>query len=208
MDRGVESTRDQHQIWLELASNREKQRFARVHVVVIAQLYDFVVVSIVFVDQRACLPRHVDVEASTFTLTDVLALAVFSEWIESKVIASMQGHQHDLVRVVKYALGPITLVNVPIKDQHFFALINSVLSSDRNAIQEAKSIGFRLVSVMTGWSDNRVASRSFLWLTRQAKVNTRETSIYSNPARVVSVHIFIVVFGIHIRGALSWFERL
>ena len=202
MDSRVKPARHKDQVRLKLPSNRKQQSFACMLIIVIPDGHNFVIASILFVNQRACLPCHVHIKTSAVTLAHVVTFAVFPERVKSKVITAVQRHQHDFVCFIKRVLGPITLVNVPIEDQHLLSLVNSVLSRYRNLIKEAEAISLGLVCVVARGSDNRITCCPFLRL-RQTKVDTSEACIHCDPARIVRVHVFVVVFGVQVARALA-----
>ena len=52
----------------------------------------------------------------------------------------MEAHVEDLIRVVKDVLSTVTMVYIPVKDQHFFAFIYSMLCSYCDIIEEAEAL--------------------------------------------------------------------
>ena len=93
-----------------------------------------------FVRDFTGLPGHVDVKTGSFATTYELRFAVFAPWKESHIIIPMKAHVKHLIRVVKDVLGAISMVNVPIDNQNFLALISSILGRYRNIIKEAEAM--------------------------------------------------------------------
>ena len=72
MDRAVEATRDQDQVWLELAGDGEKKFVAGVFVLIAPKVSHFVHVSVSLVCHMTSFPSHVDIEPSTWTFSNVV----------------------------------------------------------------------------------------------------------------------------------------
>ena len=85
------------------------------------------------------MPRHVDIEASASTFTDVVWVSIISTGIERSFVRSVKRLQHDSITVIEDCLCAITLMNVPIKDQHFLSLLHSQLSHQYNIVEEAET---------------------------------------------------------------------
>ena len=70
----------------------------------------------------------------------------------------MQAHIKHLVTLIENVLSAITVVNVPIKYQNFLALIDSVLGSYSNVVEETKTSYFITMSMMARRAHNTVST--------------------------------------------------
>ena len=94
------------------------------------------------------LPSYVDIEASAHPSPRVGSLAVRPSWEESHVVETMETHVENLVAIIENVLRPITMMNVPVEDQHFLSLINCMLGSDCHVIKEAEALDILRMSVV------------------------------------------------------------
>ena len=70
----------------------------------------------------------------------------------------MQAHIEDLVTLIENVLSTITVVYIPIKYQHFLALINCILGSYSNIIEETEASYLITMSMMARRAHNTVST--------------------------------------------------
>lgn len=85
-------------------------------------------------------------------------LAIFSLREESAIVVAVKTHKEHLFAVVENVLSPISMVDVPVKDEHFLSLVDGVLSCNRDIVEETEAMELILVSVMARWSYDAVAA--------------------------------------------------
>ena len=74
----------------------------------------------------------------------------------------MKTHVEDLARVIEDILSSITMVNIPVENQDFFALVCRILSSNCNIIEEAEALDIftvRMVAWRTYYAVASIMSR-------------------------------------------------
>ena len=70
----------------------------------------------------------------------------------------MQAHIEHLVTLIENVLSAITVVNIPIKYQHFLALIGGILGSYSNVVEETETSYFITMSMVAGRAHNTVST--------------------------------------------------
>ena len=71
------------------------------------------------------------------------------------------------------------MVNVPVKDQDFFALVDSMLCCNSHIIEEAEALNILAMSMVTGWAYNAVPS-----IIARLLLILRKNRIHGNQARL------------------------
>ena len=70
----------------------------------------------------------------------------------------MEAHIKHFFGVIEDVLGAVAVVNVPVEDQHFFALVDSMLRCNGHVVEEAEARDGVGVSVVAWWAHYAVTS--------------------------------------------------
>jgi len=84
-------------------------------------------------------PSHVDIEARTWTFSNISWGTFLTPREKCFVVVSVKAHDKDFFRFIEDILSSIAVMNVPIKDQNFFTQVYSILGRDSYIVEKAEA---------------------------------------------------------------------
>ena len=177
---------------------------AGVEILRTAELGDLSIQSNILVGDLACLPCNIDIKALACACSNIFCGAVSSPWEESLVIESVQAHVHYRVALVEDVLSAISVMNIPVKDEHFFALVCCILSSNSDIVYVAKARNHIAMSMMAWRSSYAIAS---LERVIEHFAHSGEAGLAREFGRFVSLSTLIVV-PLQVVSSLSFSDLL